>query len=1097
MKSLAVRVLGDFGVDGIEPQAFGSRKARLALQLIALGGGQAVPAGVLIDALWETAPPTRPEDQLAVLMSRLRSVLGRDRIEHRDQGYLLHCDWLDATELAVLTREVEARREGGHAAGAVAAARVALSLIRGDGPRPLPGEWAQLRQAELERLIERARLVAATALLEAGDWMAAADAASAAAERDPYDEAALRLLLRAHVMGGRVAGALSIYASARERLADELGTDPSPETTALYTAILRGEVTAPARPRPGGAGPGLAGPTAPGLVGRADELACLEAVAARARGGAAEVVVVDGEAGIGKTTLLRAWTGLRMAAGDTVLVASCGPLDRSMPLDALLTALAGLLRGLGPEAATDILGADAALLAPLLNLAPGPRLPPMLADSMLGPAVLYSALVRALGRLTERAPLVVVADDAHLAGSALPDWLRFARRENLAFTAVAAVRSGEGEPLPATASIHLGALGRDAAAELVGREWAGSRIDELYDRSKGHPLFLTELAQQATGAELPMSLVESVSARCDELGSAGLLLRTAAVIGPDLDVDLLAAVLGRPAVALLDDAEEAVAKQFLVDQGGMFRFRHELVREALAASATAGRAALLHRQAGRVLDRRPTADRLIVAGHARLGGDLALASRALREASARAAERFDYAAAEALLDDAMRLDAGPDGWLARARVRTLRGRYAEALADVERAGPGSPAGPAALEVGAWAAYFGRDFAQAAQFAEDGALAADDPATRARCLAVGGRTHHAAGDLARAELMLGEAFSLAEGADRVAAAGWLGVLRAHQSRVEEALALLRPAARGQIGVEHTSATMHSLLFTGHAHALAGRPAQALDALARYTTEVERRQVPRFAGRAVNFAGWVLRNLGAWPEALDHHHEALEAGQGQGTADVTIAALEDLAEQCLATGDPDGARARLEEASALLQGNLVFGWRLRLKHQLLTGRLALLAGDAERALAQARELEARAAALGVPRYTSVARLLAHRANHALGGPADPDAVAADLDLLDSAVAIEAWWWTCDLAGDFAQPAWRDRAADRAARLARGAGGYADGLLAAADRRLTAVSTAIETTNGPFGVAPEIDVATARSAARRVAARPAGSSERRNGA
>ena len=843
-----MRVLGDFGVDGIEPQALGSRKARLALQLIALGGGQAVPAGVLIDALWDTAPPARPEDQLAVLMSRLRSVLGRDRIEHRDQGYLLRCDWLDATELAVLTREVEARREAGHVMGAVAAARVALSLIRGDGPRPLPGEWAQLRQAELERLIGRARLVAATALLEAGDWMAAADAASAAAERDPYDEAALRVLLRAHVLGGRVAGALSIYASARERLADELGTDPSPETAALYTAILRGEVTAPARP-------GQAGVSAAdvGLVGRNDELACLEAVAARARGGAAEVVVVDGEAGIGKTTLLRAWAGLRTAAGDTVLMASCGPLDRSMPLDALLTALASLLRGLGPETAADILGADAALLAPLLNLAPGPRLPPMLADSMLGPAVLYSALVRALGRLAERAPLVVVADDAHLAGPALPDWLRFARRENLAVTTVAAIRSGEGEPLPATASIHLGALGRDAAAELVGP----GRVDELYARSKGHPLFLTELAQQAAGAELPASLVESVSARCDELGPAGLLLRTAAVIGPDLDVDLLAAVLGRPAVALLDDAEQAVVKQFLVDQDGMFRFRHELVREALAASATAGRAALLHRQTGRVLDRRPGADPLTVAGHARLGGDLALASRALREASARAAERFDYAAAEALLDDAMRLDASPDGWLARARVRTLRGRYAEALADVERAGPG----PAALEVGAWAAYFGRDFAQAAQFAEDGALAADDPATRARCLAAGGRTHHAAGDLARAELLLGEAFSLAEGADRVAAAGWLGVLRAHQSRVEEALALLRPAARGQIGVEHTSATMHSLLFTGHAHALAGRPAQALDALARYTAEVERRQVPRFAGRAVNFAGWVLRNLGA--------------------------------------------------------------------------------------------------------------------------------------------------------------------------------------------------------------------------------------------
>src|SRR5580692_12598175 len=216
MRSLAVRVLGDFGVDGIEPQALGSRKARLALQVLAMAEGQAVPADVLVDALWETAPPARPEDQVAVLMSRLRSVLGRDRIEHRDRGYLLHCDWLDATELAGLTREMESRRQAGQVLGAVAAARVALSLIRGGGPQQVPGEWAQLRRAELERLVSRARLVAAAALLEAGDWVAAADAASAAVERDPYDEAALRILLRAYVMGGRMAGALAIYAGARQ-----------------------------------------------------------------------------------------------------------------------------------------------------------------------------------------------------------------------------------------------------------------------------------------------------------------------------------------------------------------------------------------------------------------------------------------------------------------------------------------------------------------------------------------------------------------------------------------------------------------------------------------------------------------------------------------------------------------------------------------------------------------------------------------------------------------------------------------------------------------------------------------------------------------
>ena len=1084
MKSLAVRVLSDFGVDGIEPQALGSRKARLALQLLAMAEGQAVSCDVLIDSLWGDAPPARPEDQLAVLMSRLRSVLGRDRIEHRDAGYLLRCDWLDATELAVLSREVESRREAGYAMSAVAAARVALSLIRGDGPQLLSGEWAQLKHAELERLISRGRLIAATALLEAGDWLAAADAAAASAERDPYDEAALRVLLRAYVTGGRVAGALAAYAHARQRMADELGTDPSPETTALYTAILRGELAPPARP---------AAAATSDLAGRHDELGYLEVVAARAAGGSTEVVVVDGEAGIGKTTLLRAWGDRRAAAGDTVLWASCGPLDRALPLDAMGVALAARLRELGPDMTADLLEGDAAILAPLLSVTAGSRPTPVLADSMLGPAVLYAALARVLSRLAKRAPLVTVVDDAHLAGPALADWLRFLRREQVAVTVVAAVRPGEGTALPATAFIHLDALDRDAAAELVGLH----RVDELYARSGGHPLFLTELAQQAAGAELPASLVASVSARCDELGPAGLLLRTAAVIGPGLDVDLLAAVLGCPVITVLDDAERAAGQQFLVEDDGIFRFRHELVREALAASATAGRAALLHRQAGRVLDRRPGADPLTVADHARLGGDLRLAARALRAASAQAAERFDHAAAEALLDDAVRLHPDQDGWLARARVRVLRMRYPEALQDVERA---ATAGPAALEVGAWASYFARDFEQAAQFAEDGALAAADAATRSRCLAVGGRTQHAAGNLAQAELLLGEAFALAEGTDRVTAAGWLGVLRAHQSRTTEALALLRPAARGQVGVEHTAATMHSLLFTGHAHALAGRPAQALAAFTRYTTEVERRQVPRFAGRAVNFAGWVLRNLGAWSEALDHHDEALEAGQRQGTPDVTVAALEDLAEQQLETGSLDGAQSRLDQAAALLHGNLVFGWRLQLKHRLLTGRLALLRGDADRALAEARELEARAVALGVPRYVCVARLLAHRANHALGRPVDAGSVVADLDLLDSCVAIEAWWWTFDVASDFANPAWLDRAADRTAQLAKDADRYGDGLRRAADRRLgelpgslvsyRAVSTIMETITGAAA-------ATARSAARRTATRPGASSDPMNGA
>src|SRR5580693_3020493 len=986
MKSLAIRVLGEFGVDGVEPQALGSRKARLALQHLALGAGQVVPSDVLVDALWEHDPPARPGEQLAVLMSRLRSVLGKERIEHRDGGYLLRADWLDATELAALTDEAERRQGAGNVTGAAAAVRVALSLLDSAGSVPVPGEWARLRRGELDRLISRARRVAASALLAAGDWVGTVDAATAALERDPYDEVALRLLLRAYVLGGQAAAALSRYAVAREQFADELGADPSPETAELYLAILRGELAAPARP--------ATSPTT-GLVGRDDELSNLDAVAMRAHGEASvQVVVIDGEPGIGKTTLVRSWASRRAATGDTVLLASCGPLDRAMPLDALLDALARLLRRLGSETAADLLGGDGQLLGPLLDAAPAAQ-QPMLADSMLGPAVLYAVLVRVLRRLAERGPLVIVIDDAHLGGQPLRDWVRFVQREAIPLAVVLAVRPGEGDP-PADARLHLDALSEAAAAELVGP----ARVGELNARAKGHPLFLTELAQQPAGAELPASLVESVSARCDELGPAGMLLRTGAVLGTELDIDLLAAVLGRPVVSLLDDAERAAAGRFLADDDGTFRFRHEL------------------------------------------------AARALRHAAARAAERFDHAAAEALLDDALSLHPDPRGWLARARVRTRRGRYQEALSDVERA---LPAGPAALEVGAWAAYFGRRFAQSTQFADDGALAAADPATRARCLAVGGRTRHAAGDLSGAETQLGEALSLAHGSDRVTAAAWLGVIRSHQSRADDALALLRPATRGELGAEHTSATLHALLFTGHAHAVAGRPVPALAAFTRYDAEVERRQAPRFGGRAVNFAGWVLRNLGAQTEGLDLHHEALEIGRRQGTPEVVIAALQDMAEHSVHAGDADGAQSLLAEALPLLDGDLVFGWRLELRHWLVSGELALLQDAAEQARDLGCKLAERAAALGVPRYLGAGRLLRCRADRVLGVPPDLDAVAADLDLLDSAMAVEAWWWTGEVAAELGVPAWLDRAAQRAERLAANAGPHGDGLRRALAARM----------------------------------------------
>ncbi|WP_220794358.1 AfsR/SARP family transcriptional regulator, partial [Nocardioides pelophilus] len=113
--ALSVRVLGDLTVDGSDLTRL-DRKSRSLLQLLALARGRPVSPDALVDALWGDDPPARPGDQLAVLASRLRRELGRDRIERTDGGYRLHTDWLDLAELEAVVVEAERR----HAAGEIA-----------------------------------------------------------------------------------------------------------------------------------------------------------------------------------------------------------------------------------------------------------------------------------------------------------------------------------------------------------------------------------------------------------------------------------------------------------------------------------------------------------------------------------------------------------------------------------------------------------------------------------------------------------------------------------------------------------------------------------------------------------------------------------------------------------------------------------------------------------------------------------------------------------------------------------------------------------------------------------------------------------------
>lgn len=1031
MATLSVRVLGELTVDGIDLSQL-DRKARTLLQLLALARGRPVPGATLVDALWGDRPPARPADQLAVLASRLRRALGRDRVEHADSGYRLRADWLDLVELEAVVTETERRQAEGEVGGAVAAARVGLALLRGAAPEVrAESTWVVAERAAAERLVVRARRVAATALLGADQWQDALEIAAADAAADPYDEPAVRTVMRAHVAAGRPAVALSTYASLREMLADELGSDPAPETQALHTAILRGELSAVATTT-----------RAPSLVGRTSQMAHLDSLAVRvAAESTPRAALVSGEAGIGKTTLLTAWAASRRALGDRVLLGTCGPLDRSAPLDVVLSTIGHHLRA-RPEAET-VLGEDRGLLAPLLGLAGGDGPLHRPADPSLGPSLLYAAVANVLTRIGGGSRVVLVVDDAHLAGEPLADWLAFVLRRPLPLLVVLGARPYEGPSLPVTDEVALGPLDLAQVTEVVGAD----RAAELFRRSAGHPLFLAELALVPDG-ELPPSLVAAVTARCDQLGPAGELVRTAAVLHGVLDVELLAAVLGRGVLDVLTDIEHAARAGLLVEHAGRHRFRHELVRDALVSGTPAGRAVALHGAAGRALAQRPGADPAMVADHARRGGEPVLAADALGRAAARAAERFDHATAEALLDQSLALHADDRTRVARARVRIRRRRYAGAESDVLAA---PAAGADRWETAAWAAYFDRRFDDALRYAEDGAIEADpDDPTRVRCLVASGRILHARGDLTAAATCIGEALAALRGEDRIAAAAWLGVISAHRGDVDEALRLLRPATRPGLGVDHTSVTLHAQLFTGHALAVAGRPAEALACFDRYTEEVARRDVPRFAGRGLNFGGWVLRNVGATAAGVEAHEQAAEMG-GEAILELRVAACEDLADAHLRDGEPEVAAALLDTIRPLIAGDLVFGWRLRMKLQLLDAQVRLALGDAEGAAPIAAELAAAARRAGVRRYASCADLVRHWSAAAGGERVDPEDAWRALAAVERAVGVEAWWWAGATGAALALDRCLVRAEELAADLAGRSGPHAGSLRAEVDRRV----------------------------------------------
>lgn len=706
MDGVRIRLSGSFAVqDGDGPVVVGGRKARrLLARLAAAGGGPVAVDGIVAD-LWPGAAPRGPADNVATLVSRLRAALGPDTVLGTRPAYRLGpAVRVDVAEAAALA--AEAVRRAAEPALALAAARRGLDLL-GDGG-VLTGEtadWVDELRREVGTVLRTLRHAAADAALQVGDPDAAVAAARAAADADPLDDRAHRLLMAAHGAAGESDRALAAYARLRTALADELGTAPAPATQDLYLGLLRGDPpTAPPAIR--------SRAPRPAPAGREDELGRLAGAWTATAAGTTRLVLVTGEGGIGKTTLAEAVAQVATATGGLVLRARCYAAERSLLLQPVLDAVVPALRALPPAEIRRLAGAGAPVLAGLVPELAGVLGAP---DPARGPADLErrrtsDAVCTLLRSLAATRPVLLLLDDLHNAGAATVGLLHYlaARAATDPMLLLATVRSEEGaEALDAldgvATRVSVGPLAADTVALLAARAGVPRRAEDILRRTRGHTLFVVETLRGLAAGEtgVPESLQAAVLARMRRLGpDVEQALRAGAVLGAAVAPETVAAMLDLPVSDVLRRLADATTARLLVDTGERYEFANDLVHEVLYASTPAPARQAYHRRAADLLADRPE----VLAGHAAAAGDRERAARAWLAAGLQAVERFAAADGRDLLDRALAggvEDTALTGriQLARGLAQVALGEFGPAAADLRHAlGAARDAGDRRLEM---------------------------------------------------------------------------------------------------------------------------------------------------------------------------------------------------------------------------------------------------------------------------------------------------------------------------------------------------------------------------------------------------------------
>lgn len=425
----------------------------------------------------------------------------------------------------------------------------------------------------------------------ASNWPAVIETAQTGLRVDRLQEPLVRALMDAYARSGQRAEALRIYDHFHSALDVQLGVAPLLETDELRIAILKGTIqpefddsgnrcqqvvssSASSSPHPLADAAFLSPPTfsrqshsshAPTVpfVGRKAEQTALTNGLERAAMGKAQIVLITGELGIGKSCLCQVWSDTLLRHLEP-LDTHCLDTTQALPLAPLVTLLNR------PDILDSLLHPDSSIppawLTELSRLLPEiqqkfPALPiPISVPPEEEQRRLFEALVQTLRSLTlerSKSPLILLIDDLHWADSSTLDWLVYLvdRFIDEPFLLVVAYRSHEASPRLTQVVVQwkragfaqevpLTGLTIDETSQLI-KALGGdvTKNAEMQEKSAGNPYFLTELASAEPGM-IPHSLAELVSIRLQQLPTcAQQVLQMAAIQGRGIDLALLRQVI--------------------------------------------------------------------------------------------------------------------------------------------------------------------------------------------------------------------------------------------------------------------------------------------------------------------------------------------------------------------------------------------------------------------------------------------------------------------------------------------------------------------------------------------------------------------------